>query len=93
MGSTIGHELTHGFDDEGRQFDKDGNLLNWWTKSDEEKFNDRAECMVRQYDAIEAVPAFTSTASSRWARIWLTWAVCGWRGRRGLTRPRQRTST
>jgi endothelin-converting enzyme/putative endopeptidase len=56
MGSTIGHELTHGFDDQGRQFDRDGNLLNWWTKSDEEKFNDRAECMVRQYDAIEAVP-------------------------------------
>jgi endothelin-converting enzyme/putative endopeptidase len=56
MGSTIGHELTHGFDDEGRQFDRDGNLLNWWTKSDEEKFNERAECMVRQYGAIEAVP-------------------------------------
>jgi endothelin-converting enzyme/putative endopeptidase len=56
MGSTIGHELTHGFDDQGRQFDKDGNLLNWWTKGDEENFNDRAECMVRQYDAIEAVP-------------------------------------
>ncbi|MGA2833100.1 MAG: M13 family metallopeptidase [Terracidiphilus sp.] len=56
MGSTIGHELTHGFDDEGRQFDKDGNLLNWWTKIDEEKFTERTECMVRQYDAIEAVP-------------------------------------
>jgi putative endopeptidase len=56
MGSTIGHELTHGFDDEGRQFDKDGNLQNWWTKEDEQKFNDRAECMVKQYDAIEAVP-------------------------------------
>jgi endothelin-converting enzyme/putative endopeptidase len=56
MGSTIGHELTHGFDDEGRQFDKDGNLLNWWTKGDEKEFADRAECMVRQYDAIEAVP-------------------------------------
>ena len=56
MGSTIGHELTHGFDDEGRQFDKDGNLKNWWTKEDEKKFNDRAECMVKQYDAIEAVP-------------------------------------
>jgi len=56
MGSTIGHELTHGFDDQGRQFDKDGNLLNWWTKSDEEKSNNRAECVVRQYDAIEAVP-------------------------------------
>ncbi len=56
MGSTIGHELTHGFDDEGRQFDKDGNLKDWWTKDDEKKFNDRAQCMVKQYDAIEAVP-------------------------------------
>jgi endothelin-converting enzyme/putative endopeptidase len=56
MGSTIGHELTHGFDDEGRQFDKDGNLKDWWTKEDERKFNDRAQCMVKQYDAIEAVP-------------------------------------
>ena len=56
MGSTIGHELTHGFDDQGRQFDKDGNLKNWWTKEDEQGFNERAECMVKQYDAIEAVP-------------------------------------
>jgi putative endopeptidase len=56
MGSTIGHELTHGFDDEGRQYDKDGNLKNWWTKDDEQKFSDRADCMVKQYDAIEAVP-------------------------------------
>jgi endothelin-converting enzyme/putative endopeptidase len=56
MGSTIGHELTHGFDDEGRQFDKDGNLKDWWTKEDEQKFTDRAACMVKQYDAIEAVP-------------------------------------
>lgn len=56
MGSTIGHELTHGFDDEGRQFDMDGNLKDWWTKDDEQKFNDRAQCMVKQYDEIEAVP-------------------------------------
>ena len=56
MGSTIGHELTHGFDDEGRQFDKDGNLRDWWTKIDGQNFNQRAECMVKQYDAIEAVP-------------------------------------
>ncbi len=56
MGSTIGHELTHGFDDQGRQFDKDGNLRDWWTKEDEQKFNDRADCEVKQYDAIEAVP-------------------------------------
>jgi putative endopeptidase len=56
MGSTVGHELTHGFDDEGRQFDKDGNLKNWWTKEDEEKFNARADCEIKQYDALEAVP-------------------------------------
>ena len=56
MGSTVGHELTHGFDDEGRQFDSAGNLKDWWTKDDEKKFNDRAECMVKQYGAIEAVP-------------------------------------
>jgi endothelin-converting enzyme/putative endopeptidase len=56
MGSTIGHELTHGFDDQGRQFDKDGNLTDWWSKDDEQKFNERADCMVKQYDAIEAVP-------------------------------------
>jgi putative endopeptidase len=56
MGSTVGHELTHGFDDQGRQFDKDGNLRDWWTKEDEDKFNARADCEVKQYDAIEAVP-------------------------------------
>jgi putative endopeptidase len=56
MGSTIGHELTHGFDDEGRQFDKDGNLKDWWTKEDQDKFKQKAQCVVDQYDAIEAVP-------------------------------------
>ena len=56
MGSTIGHELTHGFDDQGRQYDKDGNLKDWWTKEDETKFKESAQCMVNQYDAIEAVP-------------------------------------
>ena len=56
MGSTIGHELTHGFDDEGRQYDKDGNLKDWWTKDDESKFKEKAQCMVDQYNAIEAVP-------------------------------------
>jgi endothelin-converting enzyme/putative endopeptidase len=56
MGATVGHELTHGFDDQGRQFDKDGNLKDWWTKDDEDKFGARADCMVEQYSAIEAVP-------------------------------------
>lgn len=48
-GGTIGHELTHGFDDEGRQFDAKGNLKNWWTKEDSKEFTDRAQCIVDQY--------------------------------------------
>jgi endothelin-converting enzyme/putative endopeptidase len=48
-GGTIGHELTHGFDDEGRQFDAQGNLKDWWTKQDNENFNSRAQCIVDQY--------------------------------------------
>ena len=49
-GTTIGHEITHGFDDEGRQFDDKGNLVNWWTKEDEVEFKRRAERIVRQFD-------------------------------------------
>jgi putative endopeptidase len=48
-GSTIGHELTHGFDDEGRQYDAKGNLKDWWTKQDAEQFTKRADCVVDQY--------------------------------------------
>lgn len=48
--STIGHELTHGFDDQGRQFDEKGNLRNWWTPKDEEEFNKRAKLIVKQFD-------------------------------------------
>ena len=48
-GSTIGHELTHGFDDEGRQYDAKGNLKDWWTKQDAEQFAKRADCVVDQY--------------------------------------------
>ncbi|HEY6357094.1 MAG TPA: M13 family metallopeptidase [Vicinamibacterales bacterium] len=54
--STIGHELTHGFDDEGRQFDAKGNLADWWTAEDARKFNARAEVMVKQFDAYEPLP-------------------------------------
>jgi endothelin-converting enzyme/putative endopeptidase len=48
-GGTIGHELTHGFDDEGRHFDAQGNLRDWWTEKDAKEFNDRAQCIVDQY--------------------------------------------
>jgi putative endopeptidase len=48
-GGTIGHELTHGFDDEGRQFDAKGNLKDWWKKEDAKAFEGRAQCIVDQY--------------------------------------------
>jgi endothelin-converting enzyme/putative endopeptidase len=48
-GGTIGHELTHAFDDEGRQFDANGNLKDWWTKKDAKAFEERAQCIVDQY--------------------------------------------
>jgi putative endopeptidase len=48
-GGTIGHELTHGFDDEGSQYDADGNLKNWWTKEDRAKFESRTKCVEDQY--------------------------------------------
>jgi putative endopeptidase len=48
-GSTIGHELTHGFDDEGRQFDAQGNLKDWWTEKDAAEFEKRTQCVVDQY--------------------------------------------
>ena len=48
-GSTIGHELTHGFDDEGRQFDAQGNLKDWWTKEDAKNFEDRINCLRDQF--------------------------------------------
>ena len=48
-GGTIGHELTHGFDDSGRQFDAAGNLKDWWTPADASAFEARAQCIVDQY--------------------------------------------
>ena len=56
IGVVIGHEMTHGFDDQGRQFDKDGNLKDWWTEEDAERFKERAQVMVDFFDAIEVAP-------------------------------------
>ena len=49
IGFVIGHEITHGFDDQGRQFDKDGNLVDWWAPSTKEQYLKRAECIIHQY--------------------------------------------
>ncbi len=54
--STIGHEITHGFDDEGRQYDAKGNLVDWWTKEDATRFKQRADVMVKQFNAYEPLP-------------------------------------
>lgn len=55
-GPTIGHELTHGFDDYGRRYDADGNLRDWWTAEDAARFAERADAIARQYDAFELLP-------------------------------------
>ncbi|MBN2013250.1 M13 family metallopeptidase [candidate division KSB1 bacterium] len=55
IGVVIGHEMTHGFDDQGRHFDKDGNMTDWWTKADEEEFNKRTQLLVDQYSGFVAL--------------------------------------
>lgn len=55
-GSTIGHEITHGFDDQGRLFDDKGNLKNWWSPSDSAQFTQRAKQMIKQFDGYEPLP-------------------------------------
>ncbi|MGZ4859376.1 MAG: M13 family metallopeptidase [Candidatus Angelobacter sp.] len=55
MGAVIGHELTHGFDDQGALFDPEGNLKNWWTPVDEKAFKERTQCIVDEYDQFVAV--------------------------------------
>jgi putative endopeptidase len=61
MGSVIGHEMTHGFDDQGRQYDAKGNLANWWSDEDMAKFKERAECIVKQFDGFEVEPGLFQT--------------------------------
>jgi predicted metalloendopeptidase len=56
IGSVIGHELTHGFDDQGRKFDANGNLRDWWTAQDGKEFEQRAKCISDEYSQFEPVP-------------------------------------
>ena len=55
IGAVIGHELTHGFDDEGKKFDAKGNLSDWWTAEDTKKFEARTDCLVNEYGDFIAV--------------------------------------
>jgi predicted metalloendopeptidase len=58
IGGVIGHEISHGFDDQGSQFDADGNLHDWFTAEDHAKFSARTRALVAQYEAYEPVPGF-----------------------------------
>lgn len=56
IGMIVGHELTHGFDDQGAQFDAAGNMRDWWQKSDGDKFREKGQCLAAQYDTFEVAP-------------------------------------
>jgi predicted metalloendopeptidase len=58
IGAVIGHEISHGFDDEGSQYDAKGNLRNWWTKADRTRFAAKTKMLVQQYDAFEPLPGY-----------------------------------
>lgn len=65
IGVVIGHEMTHGFDDQGRQFDKDGNLKNWWAEEDAVAFNALADILVAQFDSVVVDEATNTHANGR----------------------------
>jgi putative endopeptidase len=87
-GATIGHELTHGFDDEGRQFDGRGNLHDWWTPADAEGFRARAACVIEQFGQYPVVDdvRINSRLSAGEDIADLGGAVLAWRAWRDATR-------
>ena len=68
IGVVIGHEMTHGFDDQGRNYDKEGNLSDWWTAEDAALFTQRADRLAQQYSDIIVVDSVHATDVSTWAR-------------------------
>ena len=63
LGWVIGHEMTHGFDDQGRQYDKDGTLKDWWTKEDSSNFNNRTGMLVTEYNKFQILPGLYSNGN------------------------------
>lgn len=70
IGFVIGHEITHGFDDQGRQFDKNGNLVDWWAPVTQKRFVQKAQCIIDQYGNY-TVPEIGINVSSkrRWGLL------------------------
>lgn len=63
IGVVIGHEMTHGFDDQGRNFDKDGNMINWWTEEDARAFEELTKGLVAQFDEVEVLPGLNANGT------------------------------
>ena len=63
IGVVIGHEMTHGFDDQGRNFDKDGNMINWWTEEDAKAFEELTQGLVKQFDEVEILPGLNANGT------------------------------
>lgn len=63
IGVVIGHEMTHGFDDQGRNYDKDGNMNDWWTPEDAARFKERTDILVDQFNAVEVAPGVFANGS------------------------------
>ncbi len=75
IGTVIGHEMTHGFDDQGAQYDKDGNLKNWWTKEDGIKFHDKAQRVIDLYNGFIVLDSLhLNGGTDEWRKH------CGYRG-------------
>ena len=63
IGVVIGHEMTHGFDDQGRNFDDEGNMVDWWTPEDAEKFATKAQTLIDQFNAVEVLPGLNANGA------------------------------
>ena len=86
IGVVIGHEMTHGFDDQGRQFDKDGNLKDWWTAEDAKRFEERAQVMVNFFDSIQVLPGLNANGSLTLGENIAIMVVCRFLSRRSRMR-------
>jgi putative endopeptidase len=94
LGWVIGHEMTHGFDDMGRQFDKDGNLKDWWTEEDARNFTNRTALLVTEYNGFEILPGLNNngnlTLGENIADLGgLTLAYHAWKGTENLSSGRE----
>ena len=78
IGVVIGHEMTHGFDDQGRHYDKDGNMTDWWTEEDGKNFEARTGKYADFFSAIKVLPDLNAMVNSHWVRTLLTTVVLRW---------------